>query len=382
MILNNHYSNDPRVTAEAESLIKHGYEVKVIAWDRKGEYPLHEVINSVEVLRVQIPKIIGKLLHFEILKVPVWQVLAYKKALELYKHWKFKIVHVHDWPDLPVGVMLKQRIRNIFLVYDSHEVWNYMIFTNRLPEWVWEVIWRERAMLKHIDALVTVGRGYKNYFLRYFGKVKIIQNAKSKVPSWKKPNTNPLTVVYIGGFDEDRCIKELVDTICEINLPVLLLVAGPKHKKYLRLFESSAECGVKYVGYVSKSDVIPMTVNSSVVYFVFKDSNPLYKIGMPNKLFEAISAGRASLAGRETASGNFVEEYRIGLVVDCNVGEIKRALTVLIENPKLIVKFGRRAYLISNKYNWSREFKKLVELYKEWGVTSHEKCRYDDRKDN
>ncbi|ACS91069.1 Putative glycosyltransferase, family 1 [Thermococcus sibiricus MM 739] len=71
MILNNGYTHDPRVTAEAESLVKHGYKVKVIAWDRKKEYPSYETINGVEVIRIRIPSIIDKLLPFEILKVPI-----------------------------------------------------------------------------------------------------------------------------------------------------------------------------------------------------------------------------------------------------------------------------------------------------------------------
>lgn len=360
VILNNHYTHDPRVTTEVESLVKHGYEVKVIAWDRKRKYSTHETVNNVEVIRIRIPQIIDKLIPFEILKVPIWQVLAYKKALHLYKKWKFKVVHVHDWPDLPIGVWLKRKLK-IKLVYDSHEVWNYMVFTNKLPEWLWEAIWRERKLLQDVDAFITVGRGYKRYFIRYVKNVKLVMNAKP-LTQWKKPTTNPLVVVYIGGFHKSRCIKELVSATCEVGR-IFTVIAGPEVPRYKKLFENAKSCGLEYLGFIPKSRVIPLTREASVVYYVFDPSHPLYKIGMPNKLFEAIATGRASLACKGTASGKFVEKYRIGLVVDCNVKEIKKALITFIENPKLIIKFGRRAYSIGSKYNWDNELLKLLEIY-------------------
>nr|WP_240921952.1 glycosyltransferase [Thermococcus sp. ES12] len=365
MILNNHYTHDPRVTEEAESLVKHGYTVKVIAWDRKREYPTYEVINGVEIVRIRVPWFLDRLLPFEILKVPVWQVMAYKKAKELYETQKFQVVHVHDWPDLPVGVKLKQKIQNIRLIYDSHEIWNYMVFTNKLPEWIWEVVWRERAMLKYVDALITVGSGYKKYFLRYKGIIKLVLNAKRRKFPWKAPKTKPLTIVYIGGFNDFRCINELIKSICNSKFQVSLIIAGPNQKEYVNLFKDSENCGVNYLGYIPKSKVIPTTLTSSLVYYVFKCSNPLYKIGMPNKLFEAIATGRASLAGKDTASGNFVEEYKIGLAVTCSEDEILNALMYLIENPKLVIKFGRRAYSIGRKYNWENESKKLLQIYED-----------------
>ncbi|ANF22355.1 glycosyltransferase [Thermococcus piezophilus] len=362
MILNNGYINDPRVTAEAESLVRHGYKVRVIAWDRKRQYSSHDIINGVEVIRIRIPYLLDKILPFEILKLPIWQTLAYKKALDIYKNWKFKIIHVHDCPDLLIGVKLKQKIKGI-LIYDSHEVWNYMVFTNKFPEFIGEVLWRERSMLKSVDVLITVGRGYKKYFLRYVDDVKIIMNAKHPVSSWKRPKIFPLVIVYIGGFNNFRCIKELARSLCKIKYPVVAIIAGPEYADYKVLFERTKECGVKYIGYVPKSQVISLTLNSSVVYYVFNPKSPLYQIGMPNKLFEAITTGRASIAGKNTDSGRFVEEYKIGIVVTCAEEEIKRALEYLIENPKYIVKFGKRAYSIGRKYNWELEEQKLLKIY-------------------
>jgi len=362
MIINNEYTNDPRATVEAESLARHGYKVKVIAWDKKRQYPSYEVINEVEVIRIKIPYFLDKILPFEILKVPVWQTLAYKKAMDIYKKWKFKVIHVHDWPNLPIGVKLKQKTKGV-LIYDSHEIWNYMVFTNRFPEFIGEIIWRERSLLKYVDILITVGGGYKKYFLKYINNVKIIMNAKYQTEVWKRPKSFPLVIIYIGGFNKFRCIKELVRCLCKIKYPIVAVIAGPEHLDYKTLFEQTKKYGVKYLGYIPKSRVIPLTLDSSIVYYVFNPQSPLYKIGMPNKLFEAIATGRASIAGKDTDSGKFVEEYKIGIAIKCSEEEIRKALEFFIENPKYIIKFGKRAYSIGSKYNWKLEEQKLLKIY-------------------
>ncbi len=365
MILNNHYTHDPRVTAEAESLVQGGYEVKVIAWDRKRKYPSHEIINGVEIIRIRLPKILDKLMPFKILKVPIWQVLAYRKALHLYKKWKFKIVHVHDWPDLPIGAWLKKKL-GVRVIYDSHEVWTYLIFTKRLPGWLNEAIWRELSQLRYVDVLITVGREYKMYFVHYFPKIWIVYNSKQRRHKWLKPQVDLLKIVYIGGFNNNRCIHELLNAISEIQYSTVKAVfAGPTAKGFTDAIEniSITDPRIEYLGFIPKSQVLNETEDGNVVWFVFRNSDPLYKIGMPNKLFEAIATGRMSLAGKGTASGEFVEMYKIGLALNCDVEEIKKALINFIENPKLIIKFGRRAYSVGSKYNWKKESKKLLEIY-------------------
>ncbi|CAB50066.1 glycosyltransferase [Pyrococcus abyssi] len=365
MILNNHYTHDPRVTAEAESLTKGGYNVKVIAWDRKGQYPPHEIINGVEIIRIKIPKIFEMLIPFEILKVPIWQILAYRMALQLYKNWKFRIVHVHDWPDLPIGVWLKKKL-GVRVIYDSHEIWSYMFLRGLIPKFLREPVWREQYFVsRHVDVIITVSKGAAEYFLRFYPKVRLVRNMKQRRESkWERPDISTLRVVYIGGFDKNRCILELVKAISKIGHKIEGIFAGPEVKGISDVIVMhSNNFPVKYLGFIPREQVLNVTKKGSLVYLVFNSKDPLYRIGLANKLFEAIVVGRACLAGKGTASGKFVKDYKIGLVVNCEVEEIKKALITLIENPKLIIKFGKRAYSIGSKYNWERESKKLLKIY-------------------
>ena len=48
-------TNDPRVYAEATSLLRAGYEVTVIAWDREKKNPPRQDWDGINVVRVRTP---------------------------------------------------------------------------------------------------------------------------------------------------------------------------------------------------------------------------------------------------------------------------------------------------------------------------------------
>ena len=54
MVVTNHFNPDPRVYKEAKSLVRNGYEVIIIAWDRVGKYPEKEVMDGVVIKRIKL----------------------------------------------------------------------------------------------------------------------------------------------------------------------------------------------------------------------------------------------------------------------------------------------------------------------------------------
>ena len=53
MFVSNPFTSDPRVYAEAKSLIQAGYEVTVIAWDREEQNPSRQNWDGIEVVRLR-----------------------------------------------------------------------------------------------------------------------------------------------------------------------------------------------------------------------------------------------------------------------------------------------------------------------------------------
>ncbi|HIE16940.1 MAG TPA: glycosyltransferase, partial [Dehalococcoidia bacterium] len=94
------------------------------------------------------------------------------------------------------------------------------------------------------------------------------------------------------------------------------------------------------------------------------------KIGMPNKLFEAMVCGRPIICTKGTYSGDFVEQEEIGLAVECNVEALKEAIIRLRDDPELRERLGRNALRAAiSRYNWQNQEKRLLELYGMLGRT-------------
>ncbi len=107
MLLSNPFMVDPRVSREAKSLIDNGHEVTVIVWDRKNDYPEHEVVDDINLIRIH-NKGLMKLLPNDLFRGPLWWRTAYKKGLELYRsgEFKFDVVHCHELDTLQSNTWL------------------------------------------------------------------------------------------------------------------------------------------------------------------------------------------------------------------------------------------------------------------------------------
>ena len=65
MTLANPFTHDPRVYNEARSLIKKGYKVTVLAWDKEGDSPVTEERDGINIVRTYNTSFM-KLLLYEI----------------------------------------------------------------------------------------------------------------------------------------------------------------------------------------------------------------------------------------------------------------------------------------------------------------------------
>ena len=127
MILTNAFDPDPRVFKEAYTLVNHGHDVEILAWDRKSKYincPT-EIISGIKITRFFSVGEYGS---------GVKQIFGYfkyiKEVLKYLKVNKFDFIHCHDFDALLLGFLLKIKNRNLKLVYDEHDLF-YLYFKHR-----------------------------------------------------------------------------------------------------------------------------------------------------------------------------------------------------------------------------------------------------------
>ena len=372
MFVSNAFAIDRRVYAEATSLLKAGYEVTVIAWDRERQNPSRQNLDGIEVVRLRT-RLLPKqyrfgyflLVEFNLL---LWQRQAYRQALILNREKRFAFIHCHDFDTLAIGTRLKRKL-GLPLVYDAHEVYGYTM-TRIFPHRIANIfLWLEKRLIRRVDKIINVCEPQKKYFERITDKpISLIMNCKPLQSLEYQPpdNQGDFTLLYIGGLHQGRAVLMLVQAVR--GLPgVQCIIRGTGRPHYVQALkeECSRTSNVTFSGRVPFEEVIPMTKKSDVSFCMLNPADPNSVIGMPNKLYEAMVCGRPLICTKGTYSGEVTEQEEAGLVVEYSEQALREAIIKLRDNLELRERLGRNALKAAiDKYNWQKQEEKLIELYK------------------
>lgn len=369
MLLGNGFTHDPRVHAEALSLAAAGYDVTVLAWDRRGALPEEEQANGVRVVRIR--NTLGMRLRlFDIFRLkPFWR-LATRRALALHAATPFSVVHCHDLDTLPSGVRFKERT-NARLVYDAHEIFPYVIELSRARRWTGRFEALERRLVPHADLIVAAGPGQRDY-LRPMTEapIAVVTNSKPLAFSgYEPPTTKRMTVAFYGGLDPVRLLVPLAELAVEDGSFDFEVAGDGSLTEEIRALAARSHGHIRYLGIVPMDEVLSRTRANDVVFSMANPVHRISKIGVPNKFFEALVAGRPILVTRGTWVGSEVEAAQCGLAIDYSKAALHEALKELGQDPALRERLGRNALrLAQDRYNWAREERVLLEAYRGIGV--------------
>ena len=116
MLLENEYLRDSRVEKEVQSLFKAGYEI-IVAAINQSNLPYEERRENCTVFRKTISGFILKS-SVGALKFPFYFNFWRRYVNELFKKYKFDVIHIHDLPLAKVGIEMKKKYKTK-LVLDS-----------------------------------------------------------------------------------------------------------------------------------------------------------------------------------------------------------------------------------------------------------------------
>src|SRR5437867_5394099 len=151
MLLSNCFNPDPRVHAEARSLVQNGYKVLILAWDRERQRPVREMVDDILVERIRLRSVHNR-------GITQTFYIAAANAMMVFRglRCRFDVVHAHDFDTLAAAYLLGW-LRRKPVVYDSHEHYVGMLH-GIIPVWMerW-ISWVENRFVRRVDLLVTVG---------------------------------------------------------------------------------------------------------------------------------------------------------------------------------------------------------------------------------
>jgi glycosyltransferase involved in cell wall biosynthesis len=373
MLLTNAFDPDPRVHHEAKALVENGYDVTILCWDRDYKAPAYEMIDGIRIERIYVRSTHGRGSAQAFFLVLFWGK-AYLQAVRK----KFDVVHCHDFDTLPLGYLLARQKKSK-LVYDAHE--SYVDMLINVPNWFKKAIYKtENFLLRRIDLLITVGEILREDF----GKRGVQHSCV--VGNWKDPNefkfpqevlekerqrlhilNGEVVISFIANLGKERQVEELVEAAKDI--PKITLIVGGKGPSG-GVVEDAAKrhSNIIYLGYVHPSKVPLYTAISDVIFYGFDPANPNSKYSAPNKLFEALAAGKAVLTGDFGEIGRIVKDTKCGLIIKRFTGEeIRKSLSNL--SPEILNRFKENSKKNAlEKYNLQNAHTALLDQYSGlWG---------------
>ena len=373
MLLTNAFDPDPRVHQEARALVENGYDVTILCWDRDSKGPAYETIDGSGIERIYVRSTHGRGSVQAFFLVLFWGK-AYFQAVRK----KFDIVHCHDFDTLPLGYLLARQKKSK-LVYDAHESYTDMLIN--VPNWLKKTIYEtENFLLRRLDLLITVGEILREDF----GKRGVQHSCV--VGNWKNPNefefpqevlkkerqrlhilNGQVVISFIANLGKERQLEQLVEAVKD--MPQITLIVGGKGPSG-GVVEDAAKrhSNIIYLGYVHPSKVPLYTAISDIIFYGFDPANPNSKYSAPNKLFEALAAGKAVLTGDFGEIGRIVKDTKCGLIIKgFTEEEIRKSLSNL--RPEILNRFKENSKKNAlEKYNWQNAHFALLDQYSGlWG---------------
>jgi glycosyltransferase involved in cell wall biosynthesis len=289
----------------------------------------------------------------------------------------FDVVHCHDLDTLPLGFVLG-KLKRKPIVYDAHESFPDMLEGN-VPSTVRSGLTRlENFFIRRINLLITVGEKLRRHFAERGARRSVVVGNWKRLGDFSRTESqnrelrrqlgipdSALAVVCITQLLGDRKIEELLAAAAECpDVYVILGGKGILEGQIVRA--AAANPRIRFMGFVSGKQIADYTCAADVVYYGFDPANPNARFSAPNKLYEALAAGRPLITGDFGEIADVVREAECGIVLPAySAAEVHKAL-VTMKNPKVRDAMAQNAGRCGRTtMNWDKGEEVLYREYSE-----------------
>jgi glycosyltransferase involved in cell wall biosynthesis len=358
MILTNRFDPDVRVFKEASYLVKNGFNVEILAWDRESDYldRPNEIIDGVKITRFYPYAKYGT--GFK----QLYPFLVFINKCKAYmKNKSYDYLHCHDLDGVAVGFFINRLKKKV--VFDMHEFYESQ---------------KSNPILKHLVRLIVNFFQKKSDYIIYVSQEQLKSlSKKSKDKSIFLPNypehtyyigcekteSDKLRISYIGVVGQYQQLKTLMDA-CKDLKDVFISIHGKGiHTEALKSIEKNYK-NVQITGKFHYMDSARLYSECDILYAVYSMENYQNVISEPVKFFEGILTKTPIIANEGTKIGKFIEDNNIGAAVNADsVNDVRSLIENILSNRDIIKTYTKNLAKIQFEYSWERIVKNLDEIY-------------------
>lgn len=268
---------------------------------------------------------------------------------------------------------LVSRIKNIPLIYDSHELFCDVPELQGSP--LKQAIWRalEKRLLPRVRHRITVNSQIASIFkARYGTEFSVVRNigdhtkdfiARSRT-ELGLPSDKKIVILQGSGINVDRGAEELMEAISGVDGTLLLVIGGGDiwEKLEKKAAAESLLGKVRLMSRMPAAELRHYTANADLGVSIDKPGNLNYENSLPNKIFDYVQAGVPVLASRlpgpeeiltRTGTGVFIENHD-----PAHIAEVVREALREDRLAELKLKAQRAKHI----YTWDEEKKVLMSV--------------------
>lgn len=288
-----------------------------------------------------------------------------KAKKEVQKLGKQDLAYVMTTP-LTTGFIATylKRILNLPYYFEVGDLWPEapvmmgIIQNSLLKKWLYGL---EREFYFEAEKVIALSPAIRNYIERVSPQTKVHVIPNMADCEFFEPvysvgdfsETNKFQITYCGAIGRANHLDFLIEAAREASmqqLPIHFNIIG-SGSEMKRLIKSTKRCqNIAFYPHANKQGVKNILERSDAVYVSFKDV-PVLGTGSPNKLFDALAAGKLTIINFDGWIRNLIQKNRCGFYHDPHSPEsFVRKIKVFIESPEILMKYQRNG-------------RKLAELY-------------------
>ncbi|AEB10477.1 glycosyltransferase [Desulfobacca acetoxidans] len=370
----------PRHVLMLKSLKARGWQISVIAWDRKGNAASPKEYNDIidRWIWIHLPvkdwgfKLIPKLPHFY---ARVWQ--AYKS---LGKPQVSILTHIFLLP--LVFILSGTKIYDAYEMYALEMSFYFGAHAQKVLPF-WQTL--EGLLVKKFDGVYTLDSRQswlENFYKKWNDRVQVIWNVPSKIDEPDLGEVNSLrdeffgkkVITYVGGLARDKGLRAALEVAA---------LAKQKHPDALFLFIGSMqddpdeinslvqrfelENNTRFINWLPYRKMLAYLAHSLIGIALHQPGRNYQYVscGTGRKFITYMQAGIPIIAPTLGEIGLIVQKEGCGILVDTtNNFQVANTITYLLDHPgeaDLMGNKGRKAFL--EKYCWELEEQKFLNFY-------------------
>ncbi|HLH55761.1 MAG TPA: glycosyltransferase family 4 protein [Verrucomicrobiae bacterium] len=383
VVLFSHFPEDARPRREAEALIHAGFDVELICLQRDRSEQLREELPGLVVYRVPLRrKRNGKLSY--VLLYGVF-FLAAATFLGVRALRGYRLVHVHNMPDILVFSALLPRLFGARILLDLHDPMPELFQAiYKLPEESCSVGLLKRiehAAIRFSDAVLTPNVAFKDLFASRGAppqKVNIVMNSPDealfnmKAADQSQPLPG-LNVAFHGTLVERNGLGLAVEAVGllaprlpELRLHIFGEQTGYSQEVFRRVAEMKLENVIHYHGFKPLNEV-PASIAQMDFGLVPNVDNVFTRINLPTRILECLSMGKPPVAPRTRGVLDYFQEKDLIFFEPGNAHDLANQLEWAYRHPEEVAAILRRGRQVYERHRWVDERGKFVEIARKLG---------------